>query len=117
MPIETKSSWSAAAGIDWMLAGIERMRCSTISMSAVYWLSIMPENMPAPLVRNSGKPTLSAGLVRRFKRRSDSTHTIVMAALIMSIGSETGDVIKVMDQCRLAGAKSVSLAAKQEESS
>jgi len=31
--------------------------------------------------------------------------------------SETGSVVKVMDQCRLAGAKSVSLAAKREEGS
>jgi biopolymer transport protein ExbD len=29
--------------------------------------------------------------------------------------SDTGSVVKVMDQCRLAGAKSVSLAAKREE--
>jgi biopolymer transport protein ExbD len=31
--------------------------------------------------------------------------------------SQTGAVVKVMDQCRLAGAKSVSLAAKREEDS
>jgi biopolymer transport protein ExbD len=31
--------------------------------------------------------------------------------------SNTGDVVKVMDQCRLAGAKNVSLAAKREEAS
>ena len=31
--------------------------------------------------------------------------------------SQTGDVVKVMDQCRLAGAKDVSLAAKREEES
>jgi biopolymer transport protein ExbD len=31
--------------------------------------------------------------------------------------SDTGSVVKVMDQCRLAGAKSVSLAAKREEDS
>ncbi len=31
--------------------------------------------------------------------------------------SETGDVVKVMDQCRLAGAKNVSLAAQREEES
>lgn len=31
--------------------------------------------------------------------------------------SETGDVVKVMDQCRLAGAKNVSLAAKREDES
>jgi biopolymer transport protein ExbD len=29
--------------------------------------------------------------------------------------SETGDIVQVMDQCRLAGAKNVSLAAKREE--
>ncbi|MFN2369982.1 MAG: ExbD/TolR family protein [Candidatus Krumholzibacteriia bacterium] len=29
--------------------------------------------------------------------------------------SETGAVVAVMDQCRLAGARNVSLAAKQEE--
>jgi len=29
--------------------------------------------------------------------------------------SQTGSVVKVMDQCRMAGAKNVSLAAKQEE--
>ncbi len=85
------ASIPAAAGMDWMLAGIERMRCSTISMSAVYWLSIMPENMPAPLVRNSGRPTLRAGFVRRFRRRSARTHTIVIAAPAMSMGSETGE--------------------------
>lgn len=31
--------------------------------------------------------------------------------------SQTGDVVQVMDQCRLAGAKDVSLAAKREEES
>jgi biopolymer transport protein ExbD len=31
--------------------------------------------------------------------------------------SETGTVVQVMDQCRLAGAKNVSLAAKKEEGS
>ncbi len=31
--------------------------------------------------------------------------------------SDTGSVVKVMDQCRLAGAKNVSLAAKREEGS
>lgn len=29
--------------------------------------------------------------------------------------SETGSIVKVMDQCRLAGAKNISLAAKREE--
>ena len=43
MPIDTKSSWSAAAGMDWMDAGADSMRCSTMRWSAVYWLSIMPE--------------------------------------------------------------------------
>lgn len=31
--------------------------------------------------------------------------------------SQTGDIVQVMDQCRLAGAKDVSLAAKREEES
>lgn len=31
--------------------------------------------------------------------------------------SNTGDVVRVMDQCRLAGAQNVSLAAKREEAS
>ena len=64
-------------------------------MSAVYWLSIRPENMPAPLVRNAGSPTLRAGLVSRFRRRSESTQTIVMAAPTMSIGRETGEPWKL----------------------
>src|SRR5581483_5426847 len=90
MPMDTKSSWSAAAGIDIVDAGADSRRCSTISVSAVYWLSIMPENIPAPLVKKSGSPWLSAGFSRRFSRRSDSTHTIVMAWPTISIGSETG---------------------------
>ena len=42
MPMETKSSWSAAAGMLMVDAGADRMRCSMMSMSAVYWLSIRP---------------------------------------------------------------------------
>jgi biopolymer transport protein ExbD len=34
--------------------------------------------------------------------------------IVADKASETGDVVKVMDQCRLAGAKDVSLAAKRE---
>ena len=66
------------------------MRCSTISMSAVYWLSIRPENMPAPLVRKAGSPTLSAGLSSRLRRRSESTETMVSPAATMSSGMLTG---------------------------
>ena len=47
--------------MDWMEAGIESILCSTIIMSAVYWLSIKPLNIPAPLVRKGGTPTLKAG--------------------------------------------------------
>ena len=39
-----------------MKAGAESIFCSTICMSAVYWLSIMPENMPAPLVKKRRQP-------------------------------------------------------------
>ena len=34
--------------------------------------------------------------------------------IVADKASETGDVVKVMDQCRLAGAKDVSLAAERE---
>ncbi len=90
IPIETKSSWSAAAGIDCTHAGAERMRCSTISMSAVYCDSMCPENIPAPLVRNAGSPTDSAGLSSRLSRRSESTLTMVTAAASRSSGIDTG---------------------------
>ena len=78
-----------------MEAGAERMRCSTMSVSAVYWLSIMPENIPAPLVRKAGRPTLKAGLVRRLRRRSESTQTMVTAAPIMSMGRAMGEPWKL----------------------
>jgi hypothetical protein len=73
-----------------MEAGIERIRCSAMRASAVYWLSIIPEYIPAPAVRKAGSPTESAGLVRRLSRRSESTQTMVTAAPTMSIGSDTG---------------------------
>ena len=90
IPIDTKSSWSAAAGIDWVKAGVERIFCSTICMSAVYWLSIIPENIPAHLVRKAGRPALRAGLVRRFIRRSESTQIMVTAPPRVSSGMLTG---------------------------
>ena len=73
-----------------MDAGFERIRCSTMSMSAVYWLSMSPENIPAPFVKNAGSPTLSAGLLSLFILLSDMTLTTVIAAPAMSIGRETG---------------------------
>ena len=90
MPIDTKSSWSPAAGIDWITAGAARSFCSTMRVSAVYWLSIIPENIPAPLVRNAGRPTLRAGFVSRLSRRSERTQTIVTAVPTISIGRATG---------------------------
>jgi len=53
------------------------------------------------------------GLIERSLAEDPESGVVVVA----DKRSETGDVVKVMDQCRLAGAKSVSLAAKQEESS
>ena len=108
MPIETKSSWSAAAGIEATDAGAQSIRCSTIRVSAVYWLSIMPLNMPAPLVRNAGSPTLRAGLSRRLRRRSLSTLTMVTAWPAISMGSETGEPWKlapVRVRCSVSGKK------------
>ena len=86
MPVDTKSSWSAAAGMDWIDAGAERSFCSTMSVSAVDWLSIIPEYMPAPFVRNAGRPAESAGFVNRFRRRSERTQTVVTVIEAMSIG-------------------------------
>jgi biopolymer transport protein ExbD len=50
------------------------------------------------------------GLVERALAEDPEAGVVVVA----DKGSETGDVVQVMDQCRLAGASSVSLAAKRE---
>ncbi len=50
------------------------------------------------------------GLVERALAENPEAGVIVVA----DKGSQTGDVVQVMDQCRLANAKSVSLAAKRE---
>lgn len=50
------------------------------------------------------------GLVERALAEDPEAGVVVVA----DKGSETGDVVAVMDQCRLAGASSVSLAAKRE---
>lgn len=52
-------------------------------------------------------------LVERFLAEDPESGVVVVA----DKRSETGAVIRVMDQCRLAGAKNVSLAAKREEES
>ena len=53
------------------------------------------------------------GLVERTLVEDPEAGVVVVA----DKGSETGDVVRVMDQCRLAGAKSVSLAAKRKADS
>ncbi len=50
------------------------------------------------------------GLVERALAEDPEAGVVVVA----DQGSQTGDVVKVMDQCRLAGADSVSLAARRE---
>lgn len=50
------------------------------------------------------------GLVERALAEDPESGVVVVA----DKRSETGAVVKVMDQCRMAGAPSVSLAAKQE---
>jgi biopolymer transport protein ExbD len=50
------------------------------------------------------------GLVERALAEDPEAGVVVVA----DQASETGDVVKVMDQCRLAGASNVSLAAKRE---
>jgi biopolymer transport protein ExbD len=51
------------------------------------------------------------GLVERSLAEDPDAGVIVIA----DRESQTGDVVQVMDQCRLAGASSVSLAAKRED--
>ncbi len=51
------------------------------------------------------------GLVERALAEDPDSGVVIVA----DKGSETGDVVKVMDQCRLAGAQNVSLAAKRVE--
>jgi len=53
------------------------------------------------------------GLVERALVEDPEAGVVIVA----DKGSETGQVVKVMDQCRLAGAKSVSLAARREAES
>jgi biopolymer transport protein ExbD len=50
------------------------------------------------------------GLVERALAEDPEAGVVVVA----DKGSQTGDVVQVMDQCRLAGASSVSLAARRE---
>jgi biopolymer transport protein ExbD len=50
------------------------------------------------------------GLVERSLAEDPESGVIIVA----DKQSETGAVVRIMDQCRLAGAKNVSLAAKQE---
>lgn len=51
------------------------------------------------------------GLVERALAEDPEAGIVVVA----DKGSKTGDVVRVMDQCRLAGAGSVSLAARRED--
>jgi hypothetical protein len=74
---------------------MERILWSTIIISAIYWLSISPENIPAPLVKKGGNPTLRAGWLSLFIRLSDMTLTMVMDAPTISIGKESGDPWKL----------------------
>jgi biopolymer transport protein ExbD len=53
------------------------------------------------------------GLVERALAEDPEAGVIVIA----DRESQTGDVVQVMDQCRLAGASNVSLAARQEDGS
>ncbi len=53
------------------------------------------------------------GLVQRVLAEDPESGVVIVA----DKESETGSVVGVMDQCRLAGAKNISLAAKQEAGS
>jgi biopolymer transport protein ExbD len=55
--------------------------------------------------------------VRSLVERALAEDPEAGVVVVADKSSNTGDVVKVMDQCRLAGAKNVSLAAKREEES
>jgi biopolymer transport protein ExbD len=55
--------------------------------------------------------------VRSLVERALAEDPDAGVVVVADKASETGDVVRVMDQCRLAGAKNVSLAAKREEAS
>lgn len=53
--------------------------------------------------------------VRSLVERALAEDTDASVVVVADKTSETGDVVQVMDQCRLAGASNVSLAAKRGE--
>ena len=76
--------------MDAQAEGVERDLCSTISIPAVYWLSMCPLYRPGFSARKGVSPTERAGLRILFSLLSDITETIVTAIPIISIGSDTG---------------------------
>ena len=55
--------------------------------------------------------------VRSLVERALAEDPDAGVVVVADRNSNTGDVVKVMDQCRLAGAQNVSLAAKRDEAS
>jgi biopolymer transport protein ExbD len=55
--------------------------------------------------------------VRSLVERALAEDPDAGVVVVADKNSNTGDVVRVMDQCRLAGAQNVSLAAKREEAS
>src|ERR1035441_9400402 len=70
MPMETKSSLFPDVVIESTDAGCASTLFSLTSAAAVTCGTMKPEFIPAPGARNGGKPSLSAGVTMRSRRRS-----------------------------------------------
>jgi biopolymer transport protein ExbD len=94
-------------------AGIDVQRATASTAEVKERTSIMIGVSPDGDVYMDGKKVdirSVRGLVERALAEDPESGVVVVA----DKRSMTGAVVKVMDQCRLAGAKSVSLAAKRE---
>jgi hypothetical protein len=94
--METKSSWSAAAGIDWPAGGRAQDALLHDQVSAVYWLSIRPAEH-ARALRQEGGQAHAEGRVQQAVQAALAEHADHgdRRPDTMSIGSDTGEPWKL----------------------
>jgi biopolymer transport protein ExbD len=97
-------------------AGIDVQRSSAATAEVKERGNIMIGVTPEGDIYMEGK-RIDVRSVRSLVERALAEDPESGVIVVADKHSETGDVVKVMDQCRLAGASSVSLAAKQEADS
>ena len=61
------------------------------------------------------KQRIDIRMVRAHVENALAEHPLAAAVIVADRSSDTGSVVDVMDQCRLAGASQVSIAARQPE--